>query len=91
MPTQEPDQHERHRLAVDKLRDPDTFTLDVTDVADVLGVAYTTIYADIKNTGQAAGFPVIRAGRRTLVPAHPLRLALGIRLEHDQHDEVAER
>lgn len=80
------DRRERQRAAAEKLRDPDTFTLTVIDVADALGVSHATAWRDAHDTGTIAGFPVIRAGRRMILPAQPVREFLGIRLEHDQHD-----
>lgn len=65
--------------AIAKLNDPATNTLNLGEVALVLGVARTTVYHAAKRTNRVMdGVPVIRVGTRCLVSAYALRQALGL-------------
>lgn len=67
------------RPAAVKLRDPNISTLTLAEAATVLGVAKSTVNDAARTTGQVAdGVPVLRVGRRYLVPAAPLRERLGV-------------
>jgi excisionase family DNA binding protein len=57
-----------------------TATLTIEEAAALLGVARNTAYADAK-TGELAGVPVLKVGRRLLVPRAPLLRALGLNAE----------
>jgi excisionase family DNA binding protein len=54
---------------------PATFT--VSEAAEVLGIGRNTAYQEAK-TGELAGVPVIRVGRRLLIPRARLLALLGI-------------
>lgn len=51
--------------------------IDVLDAADLVGIHPDTIRAAVKR-GENIGFPVIKAGRRYVVPKKPLYNLLGI-------------
>ena len=58
---------------------PMVLTVSVDVAARLLGVAKTTAHHHYTRTGfVATGVPVIRSGRRVLVPTHALRTVLGI-------------
>jgi hypothetical protein len=64
-------------------------TYDVPTAARRLGVDVRTAYEQIQATGELAGVPAIRAGRRVLIPSVPLdRLLAGERIEagRDGHE-----
>jgi hypothetical protein len=61
-----------------RLTDPATITLDVSEVAELLGISRPHCYHTIAETGNVAGIAVIRVGSRIKVPAAPLRALLGI-------------
>jgi hypothetical protein len=61
-----------------RLTDPATTTLDVSEVAELLGISRPHCYHTIAETGNVAGIAVIRVGSRIKVPAVPLRALLGI-------------
>ena len=52
-------------------------TLSVTQAAILLGVARNTAF-EAARSGELAGVPVIRVGRRLLVPRAPFLAALGV-------------
>ena len=61
------------------LNDPTVLTVSVDVAARLLGIAKTTAHHHYTKTGNVAtGVPVIRVGRRVLVPTFALRTALGI-------------
>ena len=62
-------------------------TLNVTDAARLCGVARGVAYEQIRTTGEIAGVKVLRIGHRILVPAAPLRSALGLDEESDDGPE----
>lgn len=67
------------RPAGHKLRDPNVATLTLAEAAEVLGVALVTAHAAHRATGHITdGVPVLRVGRRLIVPAQPLRDRLGV-------------
>ncbi|MCT1491334.1 helix-turn-helix domain-containing protein [Corynebacterium sanguinis] len=51
--------------------------IDVDDAARLVGIHPDTIRAAVKR-GESIGFPVIRAGRRYVVPVRPLLAVLGL-------------
>jgi len=55
---------------------PDTPTTTVKVAAEVLGVAEWSLYNAIREG--TAPFPVVRVGRRLVVPTAPLRRLLGV-------------
>lgn len=64
---------------LDVLRDPTVAAVSLDVAARVLGVARTTIHYEYHRTGCATdGVPVLRVGRRCLVPTAALRRALGM-------------
>lgn len=61
------------------LHDPEVLTVPLTTAAALVGVAVSTASANAKATGELLpGVPVLRMGRRCLVPTRHLRAALGI-------------
>lgn len=54
-----------------------TATFTIPEAADLLGVSRNSAYAEAQ-TGELAGVPVIRVGRRLVVPRVPLEAVLGI-------------
>ena len=61
------------------LNDPMVLTVSVDVAARLLGVAKTTAHHHYTRTGfVATGVPVIRSGRRVLVPTYALRAVFGI-------------
>ncbi len=70
-----------------RLTDPATITLDVSEVAELLGISRPHCYHTIAETGQVAGIAVIRVGSRIKVPAVPLRALLGITSAHLKPDQ----
>lgn len=61
------------------LADPDRLTITVSEAAEILGVAISTAHHHHKTTGEIIpGVPVLRVGRRCLVPTAALRTALGL-------------
>ncbi len=61
-----------------------TATLTITEAAELLGISRNSAY-EAARTGELAGVPVLRVGRRLLVPASPLRAVLG--LDSDKESE----
>ena len=57
-----------------------TFTIE--EAAELLGISRNSAYAAARS-GELAGVPVIRVGRRMIVPASPLRALLGLTLDKD--------
>ena len=53
------------------------YVMGVDDAADLVGIHPDTIRAAVKR-GENIGFPVIKAGRRYVVPKKPLYNLLGI-------------
>lgn len=53
------------------------YVIDVLDAAQLVGIHPDTIRAAVKR-GENIGFPVIKAGRRYVVPKKPLYNLLGI-------------
>ncbi len=60
------------------LFDPSTTTLDIAQVAVLLGISKSHCYHTVLEEGAVAGVPVIRVGSRIKVPAEPIRRLLGI-------------
>jgi hypothetical protein len=61
------------------LHDPELLTVSLTTAAELVGVAKSTASANVKATGELMpGVPVLRIGRRCLVPTRHLRVVLGI-------------
>ena len=54
-----------------------TATLTIPQAAVLLGVSRNTAYEDARR-GELAGVPVIRVGRRLLIPRAPFERVLGI-------------
>jgi hypothetical protein len=63
-----------------RLLDPGTITLDVVDVAELLGISRPHCYHTIAETGLLAGIAAIRIGSRIKIPAEPIRRLLGLNL-----------
>jgi len=64
---------------IELIMDASVFTVSVDVAARLLGVAITTAHYHYKETGCiASGVPVIRVGKRVLVPTIALRAALQI-------------
>jgi hypothetical protein len=53
-------------------------TLTVTAAAALLGIARNSAFEAIRRDGELAGVPVIRVGRRLLVPRAPFFAVLGV-------------
>ena len=61
------------------LADPHRLTITVSEAAEILGVAISTAHHHHNATGEIIpGVPVLRVGRRCLVPTAALRTALGL-------------
>jgi len=60
------------------LFDPSTTTLDIAQVAVLLGISKSHCYHTVLEEGAVAGVPVIRVGSRIKVPAEPIRRLLGV-------------
>jgi excisionase family DNA binding protein len=58
-------------------------TITIPEAAELLGVSRNLAYQLAARDGAIAGIPVIRVGRRLLLPTAPLWAALGI----NQHEE----
>ena len=56
-------------------------TTTIPEAAAMLGVSRNTAYALAAREGELAGVPVIRVGRRLLLPTAPLLDALGLEME----------
>lgn len=54
------------------------YVMTVDEAAELIGIHPDTIRAAVKR-GENIGFPVIKAGRRYVVPKHPLHRILGIK------------
>ena len=52
-------------------------TITIEDAARLLGVSRNTAYSTARG-GELAGVPVLKVGRRLLVPRTPLLRALGL-------------
>ena len=63
-------------------------TISVSEAAELLGVARGLAYRVVAEEGELAGVPVIRVGRRLVVPKAPLLAALGLD-DHHHDDELA--
>ncbi|ATW58454.1 hypothetical protein SEA_C3PO_54 [Corynebacterium phage C3PO] len=61
--------------------EPHPHVISVDEAADLVGIAPDTIRSAVRR-GEDIGFPVIKAGRRYVVPRRPLEKLLGI--EDDQ-------
>lgn len=53
-------------------------TLTIPEVARLLGVARNVAYRLAAEEGELVGVPVLRVGRRLVVPSAPFRKALGL-------------
>jgi hypothetical protein len=51
-------------------------TLTVEEAAAMIGVGRTLAFETVRTTGAIAGVPVLRVGRRVLVPRAPLERVL---------------
>ena len=65
-------------------------TLTISQAAILLGVARNTAF-EAARSGELAGVPVIRVGRRLLIAAAPFREALGLDPEGQDHDEETDQ
>lgn len=71
--------HTRNTTTTAVLHDPEVLAVPLTTAAELVGVAKSTASAEVKRTGELMpGVPVLRMGRRCLVPTRFLRAALGI-------------
>jgi hypothetical protein len=52
-------------------------TADVKEAAQRCGISAALAYREIRATGKLAGVPIIRVGRRMVVPLAGLRRVLG--------------
>lgn len=69
----------RNNTTTAVLSDPEILTVSLSTAADLVGVAKSTATAAVRTTGELVpGVPVLRMGRRCLVPTRHLRAALGI-------------
>jgi excisionase family DNA binding protein len=59
-------------------RDEVSATLTVPEAAKLLGIGRNLAYQIAADEGELAGVPIIRVGRRMVVPRAPLRAALGL-------------
>jgi hypothetical protein len=67
------------RTDIELLNDPTVLTVSIDVAARLLGVAKTTAHHHYTRTGHVVtGVPVLRSGRRVLVPTQALRKALGL-------------
>ena len=57
---------------------PTNATLTVPEAADLLGIGRNLAYEIAKREGELAGVPVIKVGRRLLVPHARLLVVLGL-------------
>ncbi len=57
-------------------------TLTIEEAAELLGISRNSAY-DAARSGELAGVPVLRVGRRLIVPAAPLLALLGLTLDKD--------
>lgn len=73
-----------------RLLDPDTITLDVVEVAELLGISRPHCYHTIAETGVLAGITAIRIGSRIKIPAEPLRKLLGLTANNTQSENSDE-
>ena len=53
-------------------------TLTVTEAANLLGISRNTAYDVVRRDGELAGVPVIRVGRRLLLPRTRLLIVFGL-------------
>jgi hypothetical protein len=67
------------RTDIELLNDPTVLTVSIDVAARLLGIGKTTAHYHYTKTGYVAtGVPVLRSGRRVIVPTSHLRTALGI-------------
>ena len=62
----------------DRTTSPISATLTVPEAADLLGIGRNLAYEIAKRDGELAGVPVIRVGRRLLIPHARLLAVLGL-------------
>lgn len=62
-------------------------TYTVPEAARLLGVSRNSAYQAVQRNGALAGVDVIRVGKRLVVPAAPLRAALGLDAERKSADD----
>lgn len=62
-------------------------TLKIWEAAQLCGVSRGVAYEQVRQTGEIAGVRVLVVGHRLLVPAAPLRAALGLDEESDDGRE----
>ncbi len=60
-------------------------TLTILQASKLLGISKNTAY-EAARSGQLAGVPVLRVGRRLLVPAAPLLALLGLTLDEESEE-----
>ena len=61
-------------------------TLTVPEAAQMLGVAKNSAYIEAASTGELAGVPVIRVGRRLVIPRAPFEALLGLTQSPPEHE-----
>lgn len=67
------------RSAVEILHDPKTVAVSISQASEILGIAKSTAHNAYRQTGYlCAGVPVLRVGKRCIVPITYLRAALGL-------------
>ena len=64
-------------------------TLTIPEAADLLGVGRNLAYEIATRDGELAGVPVIRVGRRLLIPQARLLAVLGLTAEGDNAPGIA--
>jgi excisionase family DNA binding protein len=62
-------------------------TLTIPEAADLLGVGRNLAYEIATRDGELAGVPVIRVGRRLLIPQARLLAVLGLTADGDNGDK----
>jgi hypothetical protein len=73
--------NKEHRPAIELLHDPDVHALSPIKVAELLGLAKSTVLEAIRKTGEVCpGVPAVKVSARTIrIPSKALREALGVR------------
>jgi excisionase family DNA binding protein len=62
-------------------------TTTIPEAAELLGIGRNTAYMLASRDGELVGVPVLRAGRRLLLPTAPLLDALGLEMERADEPE----
>ena len=66
-------------------------TISIPRAAEMMGISRNLAYSVAASDGELAGVPVIRVGRRMLIPTAPFRAALGLDAERKRRPYLTDR